>query len=62
MENKTENNSLIPTMTKFGKGVVLVLLAFILIWPLSAGLYWTVYRAYTLVDTTRHDFPTWTPI
>ena len=40
-------------MTKFGKWVVLILLAFILIWPLSAGLYWTVYRAFTLVDPTR---------
>jgi hypothetical protein len=53
MENKTEKKSLIPKMTQFGKWVVLVLLAFILIWPLSAGLYWTVYRAYTLVDATR---------
>ncbi len=53
MENKTEKKSLIPKMTKFGKWVVLILLAFILIWPLSAGLYWTVYRAYTLVDPTR---------
>jgi hypothetical protein len=53
MENKTEIKSLIPKMTKFGKWVVLILLAFILIWPLSAGFYWTVYRAYTLVDQTR---------
>jgi hypothetical protein len=48
--------SLIPKMTKFGKWVILTLMAFILIWPLSAGLYWTVYKAYTLVDQTR--FPT----
>jgi len=40
-------------MTKFGKWMVLILMAFILIWPLSAGLYWTVYKAYTLVDQTR---------
>jgi hypothetical protein len=53
MENNTEKKSLIPQMTKFGKWVVLILLAFILVWPLSAGLYWTVYRAYTLLDTTR---------
>jgi hypothetical protein len=45
--------SLIPKMTKFGKWVVLILLAFILVWPLSAGLYWTVYRAYTILDPTR---------
>jgi hypothetical protein len=40
-------------MTKFGKWLVLILLAFILIWPLSAGLYWTVYKVYTIVDPTR---------
>jgi hypothetical protein len=45
--------SLIPKMTKFGKWVVLTLMAFILIWPLSAGLYWTVYKAYTIIDQTR---------
>jgi hypothetical protein len=53
MENKIEIKSLIPQMTKFGKWTVLILLAFILIWPLSAGLYWTVYRAYTVLDPTR---------
>ncbi len=52
-KNQTDKKSLIPKMTKFGKWVVLILLAFILIWPLSAGLYWAVYRAYTLVDPTR---------
>ncbi len=40
-------------MTKFGKWAVLLLLAFILIWPLSMGLYWTVYKAYTLLDQTQ---------
>ena len=45
--------SLIPNMTKFGKWAVLILLAFILIWPLTAGLYWTVYRFYTAVDPAR---------
>ena len=40
-------------MTKFGKWAVLILLAFILIWPLTAGLYWTVYRFYTAVDPAR---------
>jgi hypothetical protein len=40
-------------MTKFGKWMVLILLAFILIWPLSAGLYWTVYKGYTILDQTR---------
>ena len=52
-ETKTEAKYLIPSMTKFGKWVVLILLAFILIWPLSASLYWTVYKAYTVLDTTR---------
>jgi len=52
-ENKTEAKSLVPRMTTFGKWLVLILLAFILIWPLSAGLYWTVYKAYSVMDTTR---------
>ena len=47
------DKSLVPKKTKFGKWIVLILLAFILIWPLSAGLYWTVYKAYTLLDSTR---------
>lgn len=47
------DKSLVPRMTKFGKWIVLILLAFILIWPLSAGLYWTVYKAYTLLDSTQ---------
>jgi len=46
-------------MTKLGKWLVLILLAFILIWPLSAGLYWTVYKVYTIVDPTR--FPVLDP-
>jgi hypothetical protein len=53
MEKKTTETSLIPKMTKFGKWAVLILLAFILIWPLSMGLYWTVYKTYTILDTTR---------
>ena len=40
-------------MTKFGKWAVLTLLAFILIWPLTAGFYWTVYKFYTAVDPAR---------
>jgi len=40
-------------MTKFGKWAVLILLSFILIWPLSVGLYWTVYKAYTIIDPTQ---------
>ena len=47
------DKSFIPKMTKFGKWMVLTLLAFILIWPLSAGFYWTVYKAYTVLDPTR---------
>jgi hypothetical protein len=53
MENKPLDKSIIPKMTKFGKWAVLILLAFILIWPLSIGLYWTVYRGYTILDQTR---------
>ena len=53
MEKESQEKSLIPKMTKFGKWVVLILLAFILIWPLSIGLYWTVYKAYTILDPTK---------
>jgi hypothetical protein len=53
MDKKPQENSLIPKMTKFGKWAVLILLAFILIWPLSIGLYWTVYKAYTILDPMR---------
>ena len=53
MENESLEKSLIPKMTKFGKWAVLILLAFILIWPLSIGLYWTVYKVYTIIDPTR---------
>ncbi len=53
METESRDKSLIPKMTKFGKWAVLMLLAFILIWPLSIGLYWTIYKGYTIVDRTR---------
>ena len=59
MENDSQEKSLIPKMTKFGKWAVLILLAFILIWPLSIGLYWTVYKGYTILDPTR--FPNLDP-
>ncbi len=45
--------SLIPKMTTFGKWAVVILLAFILIWPLTVGIYWGVYKGYTLIDPTR---------
>ncbi len=53
MEKESRVKSLLPKMTKFGKWLALILLAFILIWPLTAGLYWTVYKAYTIIDPTR---------
>jgi hypothetical protein len=53
MENEPQKKSLIPKMTKFGKWLALVMLAFILIWPLSAGFYWSVYKTYTIIDPTR---------
>jgi hypothetical protein len=37
-------------LTTFGKRLILALLAFFLIWPLSVGLYWLVYRGYTFLD------------
>jgi hypothetical protein len=44
---------MLPTMTKFGKWVILILLALILIWPVTLALYWTIYSGYTLIDPTR---------
>ena len=46
---------LIPKMTTFGKWSVIALLAFILIWPLTVGIYWGVYRGYIFIDAT--EFP-----
>ncbi len=43
----------IPQMTTFGKWSVIILLAFILIWPLTVGIYWSLYKGYTAIDTTR---------
>ena len=45
--------SLLPKMTTFGKWSVIVLLAFILIWPLTVGIYWGVYKGFTAIDATR---------
>ncbi len=44
---------LIPKMTTFGKWTIILLLAFILIWPLTVGVYWGVYKGYTAIDATR---------
>ncbi|MGD9237663.1 MAG: hypothetical protein PVF09_13355, partial [Desulfobacterales bacterium] len=46
-------NNLKPKLTTFGKWTIIVLLAFILIWPLTVGIYWGVYKAFTAVDATR---------
>lgn len=40
-------------MTTFAKWTIIILLAFILIWPLTVGLYWIVYKGYTAIDRTR---------
>jgi len=48
--------SLPPHMTTFGKWTVIILLAFILIWPLTVGIYWAVYKWYTAIDATRFPF------
>jgi hypothetical protein len=48
-----QQKSLIPKMTTFGKWSVIILLAFILIWPLTVGIYWGVYKCYTLIDPTK---------
>lgn len=42
-------------MTIFSKWTIIILLAFILIWPLTVGLYWIVYKGYTAIDRTRFD-------
>jgi len=43
----------IPQMTVFGKRLVLVMIAFILIWPLTVGVCWVVYKGYTWLDQTK---------
>ncbi|MGD2185642.1 MAG: DUF2333 family protein [Desulfobacterales bacterium] len=48
--------SLIPKMTTFGKWSVIILLAFILIWPLTVGIYWGVYKGYTSIDSTKFSW------
>lgn len=40
-------------LTSLGKRIILILLVFLLIWPLTAGIYWLVYRGYTLIDPAR---------
>ena len=45
--------NLIPKMTTFGKWSVIILLAFILIWPLTVGIYWGIYKAYTSIDPAK---------
>jgi hypothetical protein len=45
--------SLIPRMTTFGKWSVIILLAFILIWPLTVGIYWSIYKGYTFIDPAK---------
>ncbi|MGD8492406.1 MAG: DUF2333 family protein [Desulfobacterales bacterium] len=42
-----------PKLTTFGKWTIIVLLAFILIWPLTVGIYWGAYKGYTMIDPTQ---------
>jgi hypothetical protein len=51
-----KKKSILPKMTRFGKWTIIVLLAFILIWPLTVGVYWLVYQGYTALDPTRFPF------
>jgi hypothetical protein len=44
---------MLPMMTKFSKWAIFILLAFILVWPLTVGLYWIIYKGYTLIDPAR---------
>jgi hypothetical protein len=52
-EEKNMEKLRLPKMTTFGKWTVIILLAFILIWPLTVGFYWLVYEGYTAIDQTR---------
>ena len=42
-----------PKLTTFGKWTIIVLLAFILIWPLTLGIYWGTYKGYTMMDPAK---------
>ena len=42
-----------PKLTTFGKWTIIVLLAFILIWPLTVGIYWGAYKGYTTIDPAK---------
>ena len=55
-KEKTQKGSLLPKMTKFGKWTIIILLAFILIWPLTVGVYWAIYQGYAAIDPTRFPF------
>jgi hypothetical protein len=55
-KEKTKERSLLPKMTKFGKWTIIILLAFILIWPLTVGVYWAIYQGYISIDPTRFPF------
>ena len=46
-----------PKLTTFGKWTIILLLAFILIWPLTVGIYWGGYKGYTAIDATRFPWP-----
>ncbi|MFZ0610788.1 MAG: DUF2333 family protein [Desulfobacterales bacterium] len=48
MENKK-----LPRFTTLGKRIIFFLLAFMLIWPLTVGVYVLIYRGYTLIDRTK---------
>ena len=43
----------LPKLTFLGKWTIIVLLPFILIWPLTIGIYWGVYKGYTAIDAMR---------
>jgi hypothetical protein len=43
----------LPKLRFLGKWTIIVLLAFFLIWPLTIGIYWGVYKGYSAIDATR---------
>ncbi|MFO7687457.1 MAG: DUF2333 family protein [Desulfobacterales bacterium] len=45
-------NTKSPRFTTLGKRIILSLLIFMLVWPLTIGAYTLVYKGYTLIDRT----------
>jgi len=51
--NSNESPKKSSRLTSLGKRIILILLVFLFIWPLTVGMYWLVYRGYNLIDPAR---------